>query len=129
MSFVRFASLNEVQPGQRKSLRLGMRRIVVFNVAGSLFAIEDACAHMKAPLSGGRLRGTELTCSWHGWVYDITSGRRTGRDHGCVRTYPTRIEAGDIFVDPAENGSLGMDDPEDPDVDGGAAEDDLPPPA
>ncbi len=126
MSFVPFAPISEIQPGQRKSVRLGLRRIVVFNVAGALYAIEDACAHMKAPLSAGRLRGTELTCSWHGWVYDVTSGRRKGREHGCVRSFPTKVESGVVFVDPGGNGSTG---PGGPEADERDADDDLAPPA
>ncbi len=101
MSFVRFARQEEIPVGANKSVRIGLRRIAVFNVAGTLYAIEDACAHMKAPLSQGRMKGNELTCTWHGWTYDITSGRRVGREAGCVRTFPIRIDAGMILVDPA----------------------------
>ena len=105
MSFVRFAPLSEVPPGGHKSQRIGLRRIVVFNVGGALHAIEDACAHMKAPLSSGHLRGTRLTCAWHGWAYDITTGRRTDRSNGCVRTFRLKIEGGDIMIDPAVEGT------------------------
>jgi len=100
VSFVRFARPEEIPPGGNKSVRIGLRRIAVFNVGGTLYAIEDACAHMKAPLSQGRLKGTELTCTWHGWAYDIVTGRRKGKELGCVRTFPVKIEAGSILVDP-----------------------------
>ncbi len=120
MNFVRFAPLAEVPPGCSKSVRFGLRRIAVFNVSGTLYAIEDACAHMKAPLSQGRLRGTDLTCSWHGWTYDVTTGRRKGREAGCVRVFPVKVESGTIFVDPAAAEAAACDEPEGP-------EDDSPP--
>ena len=100
MGFVRFATAEEIPEGRNKSVRIGLRRIAVFNIAGSLFAIEDACAHMKAPLSQGRLTGTNLTCTWHGWEYDIRTGQRKGKEAGCVRTFPVKIESGIILVDP-----------------------------
>ena len=106
MSYIRFAGVDQVPPGACKSQRIGLRRIAVFNINGTFYAIEDACAHMKAPLSVGRLRGTELTCSWHGWVYDLTTGKRKGKEAGCVRTFPVRVEADAILVDPAVNDSF-----------------------
>lgn len=109
MSFVRFAPLSDVPPGGHKSLRIGLRRIVVFNVSGSLHAIEDACAHMKVPLSGGRLSGTRLTCAAHGWSYDITTGRRIDKSQGCVRTFPLKVEGGQILIDPSVEDPFGSD--------------------
>ena len=101
MSFIRFAGLEEIPPGNNKSRRIGLRHIAVFNVAGSYYAIEDACSHMKAPLSGGRMRGTELTCSRHGWRYDIITGRRVDAPEGCVRTFPVKVESDAVYVDAA----------------------------
>jgi len=112
MSFVRFAGVDEIPPGKSRSMRIGLRRIAVFNVAGSYYAIEDACAHMKAPLSQGRMKGTELTCSWHGWVYDLTTGKRKGKESGCVRTFVVKIEGGAIFVDPTVNDPFEIHDEE-----------------
>jgi 3-phenylpropionate/trans-cinnamate dioxygenase ferredoxin subunit len=106
VSFVRFSALEEIQPGRNKSVRIGLRRIVVFNVDGDLHALEDACAHMKAPLSNGRLKGAEITCSWHGWTYDVTTGQRKGKDQGCVRTFSLKVESGTIMVDPAVADSI-----------------------
>src|SRR5437867_705739 len=120
MGFVRFAKTEEIPEGRNKSVRIGLRRIAVFNIAGTLYAIEDACAHMKAPLSQGRLSGTELTCTWHGWQYDIRTGQRKGKEAGCVRTFPVKIESGVILVDPA------VAEPEFDEA-GAAQEDELPP--
>lgn len=122
MSFVRFAAAADVPPGGRKSVRIGLRHIAVFNVGGALHAIEDACAHMKAPLSAGRLRGTELTCSRHGWVFDLVTGRRCDRPEGQVRTFPVKVEGGTIFVDPSAAEPAAADGPVE-------SEEDRPPPA
>lgn len=121
MSFVRFAAQSEIPPGGKKTMRLGLRHIVVFNVAGRLFAIEDACSHMKAPLSAGRLRGMEITCTRHAWTYDIETGKRLGGEPGCVRTFQVKIEGGSIFVDPTVAEPAMADE-------GGSLPDDVPPP-
>ena len=100
MSFVKFAPVSDIPAGGNKSLRIGLKRIAVFNLGGDFHAIEDACAHMKAPLSQGRVRGTELTCSWHGWIFDITTGQRKGVENICVKTFPVKIDGDNVFVDP-----------------------------
>jgi nitrite reductase/ring-hydroxylating ferredoxin subunit len=122
VSFVRFARRGELPPGSRRSGPVGLRNVAVFNVQGRLYAIEDACAHMKAPLSGGRLHGTRLTCSMHGWVYDIASGRRIDRETGCIRTFPVTIDGDEILVDP--DSPRMPSEPEEPREE---PEDDLPP--
>ena len=101
MGFVRFAAVAEIPPGTSRSLRFGLKHIAVFNVGGVFHAIEDACAHMKAPLAGGRVRGSQVTCLRHGWVYDLATGRRVDKEGGCVRTFPLKVEGGAIFVDSA----------------------------
>jgi len=102
MSWSRVESVDKLKPGQCRALRVGTRRIAVWNVDGRYHAIEDACRHMKAPLSTGRLDGTTLTCAWHGWKYDVTTGACHDKSWGCVRTFPVRVENGVILVSDEE---------------------------
>jgi nitrite reductase/ring-hydroxylating ferredoxin subunit len=72
--------------------------IAVFRQASRLRACKDRCPHMGAPLSWGTLRGNELTCSWHEWVFDLDDGRCVSRrkDWARVEIYPVRL-AGEEF--------------------------------
>ena len=103
MSFIRVAKTGDIPPGACRALRAGIRRIVVWNVAGTFYAMEDACRHMKAPLSTGRLAGNTITCSWHGWKYDVTTGECHDKEWGAVRTFPVKIQDGELFVSDEEN--------------------------
>jgi len=103
MSFIRVAKTADIPPGACRALRAGIRRIVVWNVGGVFYAMEDACRHMKAPLSTGRLDGTTITCSWHGWKYDVTTGACHDKAWGAVRTFTVKVEAGELFVSDEEN--------------------------
>jgi len=51
----------------------GQRR-ALFNIAGTFYAIDDTCTHEGGPLCEGMVVGTEVTCPWHGAVFDVTSG-------------------------------------------------------
>jgi len=51
------------------------RIIAVFQVDGRFFAIDGICPHAGGPLASGCLTGTVVTCPWHGWQFDVTTGR------------------------------------------------------
>jgi len=73
--FVKVATTDEVSPGQARLVEAGGKEIALFNVAGSLHAIDNNCTHVGGPLCEGELNGTEVTCPWHGATFDVTSGQ------------------------------------------------------
>ena len=48
--------------------------ILVCNVDGEFFAVENECTHAAVPLDEGTLRGCELECDFHGAVFDVRTG-------------------------------------------------------
>jgi nitrite reductase/ring-hydroxylating ferredoxin subunit len=53
----------------------GDRIVALANVAGSFHAIDGLCPHQGGPLGTGMLCNGVLTCPWHGWQFDVTTGR------------------------------------------------------
>jgi len=49
--------------------------IVIFNIAGQLFAIGDVCSHDNGPLGDGLLDGNLIVCPRHGAEFDIRTGK------------------------------------------------------
>jgi len=75
---------------------------------GSVFALEDRCAHRQVPLSLGRVSGEAVQCCYHGWAYgrsgrciDVPYLGKNKLPNG-VRTYPCREEGGLIFIFPGD---------------------------
>jgi nitrite reductase/ring-hydroxylating ferredoxin subunit len=99
MSEVRAASLAEVVPGQPTLVVLGGIRVVLVRVGEQVYALGETCAHQGGPLSEGHLSGSRLSCPWHGWMYDVSTGicalPARGRP---VPSYPVRVEADDVWV-------------------------------
>ena len=62
-------------PGGVALVSAGDRQYALVNVDGVLYALDNNCPHNGGPLARGALRGTQLTCPWHGWTWDVTSGR------------------------------------------------------
>jgi 3-phenylpropionate/trans-cinnamate dioxygenase ferredoxin component len=97
--WIRVAAASECPPGSLKATATGELRLVLANVDGDLYAIEDRCSHDDLPLSDGELEGDELMCIHHGARFDVSSGRPL-----ClpalrpVRTFPVDLRDGDLWV-------------------------------
>ena len=75
------------------------KQIALFDVAGSVYAIDNRCPHEGYPLAEGKVDGgCTLTCNWHNWKFRLTDGRCVlGGDN--VRVYETRVDDGHVWVD------------------------------
>ncbi len=98
--FVKVAKTDEISPGHGKLVEAGGKKIALFNVEGDFYAIDDTCTHVGGPLSEGSLDGKEVTCPWHGAIYDVTSGKVLSppAPQGVAR-YDVRVEGSDIEVE------------------------------
>jgi nitrite reductase/ring-hydroxylating ferredoxin subunit len=98
--FVRVASTEEIPNGQAKLVEVDGNEIAVFNVDGSFHAIDNSCTHVGGPLCEGEISGAEVTCPWHGAVFDVTSGQVLGPPAGSnVNRYNVRVEGSDIEIE------------------------------
>lgn len=98
--FVKVAKTDEVPAGQAKMVEVNGKEIALFNVGGSFHAIDNTCTHVGGPLSEGELNGVEVTCPWHGGVFDVTTGEVLGPPPGrAVNRYNVRVDGPDIEVE------------------------------
>ena len=97
---IKVARIGEISPGESKLVEAGGMRIALFNVGGTLYAIDDTCTHRGGPLSEGMVTGTKVTCPWHGAVFDVTSGAALAAPAPrSVASYPVRISGDDIEIE------------------------------
>lgn len=73
-------------------------RVFVIRLDGEFFAINDRCPHAASILSTGRVRRGHVMCPLHGARFDMKSGKCAGGAYPDVRTFPIRVENGDIEV-------------------------------
>lgn len=98
--FVKVATTDEMAPGQAKMVQVDDKKIALFQVEGGFYALDDACTHRGGSLSEGEIEGEQVTCPWHGAIYNITSGQVLSppAPQG-VASYPVRVEGTDIEVE------------------------------
>ena len=73
--WIPIATVDECPPGASIERLAADRMVAVANVAGTFHALDGLCPHQGGPLGTGRLCGTTLTCPWHGWQFDVATGR------------------------------------------------------
>lgn len=65
---------SEIPEGKMVHVEAGGKDVLVANVNGNFYAMNDICNHSGAPLHEGELDEKVLICPWHGAKWDVTSG-------------------------------------------------------
>ena len=76
--FIKVASTADLAPGTAKCVEVAGKKIALFSLEGSFYAIDDTCTHRGGPLSEGDVSGEEVTCPWHGAVHQRQDRRGAG---------------------------------------------------
>jgi nitrite reductase/ring-hydroxylating ferredoxin subunit len=92
---------SDISPGKMQKVTADGKEILVLNVDGNYFAMNDTCTHAGASLADGKLDGSILTCDWHGAKFDC----KTGKLHAFpakikdLDSYKVVVESDNIFLE------------------------------
>ena len=95
----KFCKASAVEAGKSLVVDIEGRAVALFNAGGRFFAIDNICPHRGGPLGEGSLDGTQVTCPWHAWVFDLKTGACDQDETFKQKTYPVKVEAGEIFLE------------------------------
>ena len=97
--FVPVTRVAELPPGTMRWVAVDGARLLVANVDGAFYALEDACGHRRASLSKGRLDGHVVECPLHFARFDVRTGALvTGPVSADVPTHDVRVEGDTVYV-------------------------------
>ena len=96
--FVTVAHLDQLPPGRGMVVTVRGLAVALFNVEGTVYAMEDACRHAGASLGTGELRGMIVRCPAHGWRYDVCTGQTLNEPGYGVACFPVQVVDGTILV-------------------------------
>jgi 3-phenylpropionate/trans-cinnamate dioxygenase ferredoxin subunit len=97
--WVTVATVGDLPPGSHRVVDVDDASVVVFNLGGRYYAIEDVCTHDGGQLTGGTIEGEEIVCPRHGARFSIRTGEAlTAPAYEPVAKFPVRIENGLIQV-------------------------------
>lgn len=99
MNWIAIGSVSDIPSRGARCVTTPHGRIGVFRtIDDEIFAIEDRCPHKGGPLSQGIVHGAAVTCPMHNWTIALETGQATGADEGSVKTFPVKVEHGQIFI-------------------------------
>lgn len=94
------ARLDDIAVGTTKRVLVGDDAVLLCNVEGTLYAIEDVCTHDGGELDAGELEGCRVMCPRHGAYFDVTTGAAlTPPAILPVRTFVVRIVDDAVYID------------------------------
>ncbi|HPX85408.1 MAG TPA: Rieske (2Fe-2S) protein [Candidatus Hydrogenedentes bacterium] len=96
---IKAAKVSDFENRCVRSVRiLGRHVAIIKNPDSSFRAMEGGCKHQNADLTTGKVSNGIVTCSWHGWQYDIESGACVQGGSASLRPYACRVEGDDILI-------------------------------
>lgn len=93
--------LSEITPGKMQKVRADGKEVLVANIGGNFYAVNDTCTHAGASLSEGTLDDCTITCGWHGAKFDCKTGKLSAfpakiKD---LQPYKVVVESDNIFLE------------------------------
>ncbi|HEY6450735.1 MAG TPA: non-heme iron oxygenase ferredoxin subunit [Candidatus Cybelea sp.] len=96
----RVATTSEIAPGTTRRVVADSIEILLCNVGGKIYAIEDVCTHDGGPLDQGELEGEHVICPRHGATFDVRTGDALTLPAVMpLMTFEVVVEGDDVFVD------------------------------
>jgi nitrite reductase (NADH) small subunit len=88
----------DLSPGRAAEVVVDGQAVAVFNVAGAFYALSGRCPHRGGPLGQGFLDGRQVSCPWHNWTFDVTTGENVASAELKVPRFEVKVEGGFVSV-------------------------------
>ena len=98
-TFVKVGQTTDIPEGEGRTYELEGHNVAVFNVGGAFHAMDGGCPHRGGPLGEGYLEEKVVTCPWHGWRFDVTTGQSPVNPAAKVPCYAVKVEGTDLLVE------------------------------
>lgn len=100
MAFVKVANAADIPEGQGAFVEIQGLALAVFNAGtGRFHATTSRCPHEDGPLAEGWIEGDAVVCPWHGFDFDLGTGRCRVDANLAIGVYPVRVRDGAVEVD------------------------------
>lgn len=96
--YLKLCKINDIPEGEGRTLECGEESIAVFKVDGQFHAITNTCPHRGGPLGEGSLDGAVVTCPWHGWQFDVTTGSSPVNPSARVPKFQVKVDGDDLYI-------------------------------
>ena len=99
MALISLIDEGALPPGNSQEVVADGRVFAVYNVDGQVHILDGICPHAGGPLGKGTMRGNVVTCPWHGWQFDVTTGQHCLNQRVCANRYAAIVRDGKVLAD------------------------------
>jgi nitrite reductase/ring-hydroxylating ferredoxin subunit len=99
MTWHKLCDVEELNSGTGREFLVAGRIVAAFRNGQQIYAIDGMCAHQGGPIAQGALDGQCVTCPWHGWQYDITTGVNLLTKKRMLECFPVDVRDKQVWVD------------------------------
>lgn len=96
--FVKVAATGDIPEGEGRCFDVGDQQVAIFNVEGTYYALDNVCPHQGGPLGEGELDGKMVTCPWHAWDFDVTTGENSEDPDEKQAVFAVKVNGDDVLV-------------------------------
>ncbi|MEM5808356.1 MAG: non-heme iron oxygenase ferredoxin subunit [Candidatus Aenigmatarchaeota archaeon] len=104
MEFVKIGLLSDFPEGKMRKVEVKGKELLVVNIDGKIYSIDNICTHEECPLSDGFLQDEVVTCPCHLAQFNVKTGKKvanpaTGEDIEDEQTFKVKVENSEVFVE------------------------------
>ena len=88
----------DLSPGRAAEVVVNGQPIALFNVNGTFHALSGRCPHRGGPLGQGFVDGPQVSCPWHNWTFDVTTGENVASPDLKIPRFEVKVESGQVLV-------------------------------
>lgn len=93
------AKISEVPNFGKKVVSIAGREILLVNVKGSIYAVENECPHQGSPMNAAIVKDGYISCPRHGYRFSLTDGSCAEHPECTLATFPVRLDGDAISID------------------------------
>ena len=94
----KIATTDQIAEGKGITVKADGKEIALFKYEGKIYAVDAVCPHLGGPLGEGCLDKDLVTCPWHGWQFDVRTGKCESMPGEDIASYPLEIKGDDVFL-------------------------------
>lgn len=95
---IRVCSVEDVPPGEGRTVWIDGRRIAVFRAEDGWFALDGTCPHLGGPLADGIVASRTVICPLHERRFDLATGQEAGGGY-CVAAHRVEVRGTDVYLE------------------------------
>jgi nitrite reductase (NADH) small subunit len=94
------AKISEVPNFGKKVVTVAGQDVLLINIKGSIFAVENECPHQGSPLQAAIVKDGYISCPRHGYRFNLIDGSCSEHPEFALRIYPVELRGDDILINP-----------------------------